>query len=69
VIALTGPLCEILQTKLGIVVRPRTQANEHSYDSFEDSLLRNFCRPLGLSGAQCDRMLFRNHDDIMTMDF
>lgn len=39
------------------------------YDQIEKDILLKVCKPLGISGVELDRMLYRNYNEIMNTDY
>jgi len=42
----------------------RVQTSSDVYKAVHDALLRQVCRPIGITGAQLDRILYNNYDEI-----
>lgn len=53
--------------RIGIRIPPGVPAKTNAYEEFEKHLIEGVCRPLKISGAQFDQLLFRNYDAIMRM--
>ena len=63
-IAIDVRLQNILR-KVGIKVPEDVLKNARVYDKFEERLLTEVCKPLGMKGVHFDRMLYQNYDEIM----
>jgi len=63
-IALDSRVQTVLR-KIGIKVPKGLENNQEKYDRVEKELLEKICRPLGLSGVQFDRMIYKNYDNIL----
>lgn len=53
--------------KTGIKVPQGLENDSGKYDRVEKELLEKICRPLGLSGVQFDRMIYKNYDNILKL--
>lgn len=53
--------------QIGVQIPDGVQADATLYEKFERLLIDEVCKPLGISGAQLDQLLFRNYDEIMDM--
>jgi hypothetical protein len=48
----------------GVWVPDDVQSNKQRYEELQSAIVNNLCRPNGLSGAEFDRIIFRNYDAI-----
>jgi hypothetical protein len=64
VVALDTRLITILN-RLGVSTAPDLQTNPQRYADFERELLSRVCAPLGITGVELDRILYRNYDAIV----
>jgi hypothetical protein len=53
--------------QIGVQIPDGVQADAALYEEFEQLLINEVCKPLGISGAQLDQLLFVNYDAIMDM--
>ncbi len=65
VIALDQRIINILE-KLDINFDKKFVRKDDLYCEVEKELISKICEPLGLSGAQFDRMLYQNYDSILS---
>jgi thermostable 8-oxoguanine DNA glycosylase len=65
-IALDSRILNVLHL-VGVNIPERGQLNSMMYDALEQMLLEQVCRPLGVSGAELDQLLFRNYKGIRSM--
>ena len=65
VIALDQRIINILE-KLDINFDKKFVRKDDLYCEVEKELISKICKPLGLSGAQFDRMLYQNYDSILS---
>ena len=52
---------------IGLTFPENVTSHPGLYDEFERDLLTQVCRPLGISGAQLDQLLFLHYNDIKNM--
>jgi hypothetical protein len=65
-IAFDSRILDVIR-QIGIQIPDRVQANEALYEEFERLLINQVCRPLGITGAELDQLLFINYNEIMHM--
>jgi hypothetical protein len=65
-IALDSRILNVLHL-VGVKIPARGKLNSTKYDALERMLLEQVCRPLGVSGADLDQLLFKNYRDIKSM--
>lgn len=53
--------------EVGIEIPKGLENSPELYDSIEQDILTQICKPLGLSGIEFDRMLYQNYKEIMEM--
>lgn len=54
---------------IGVPIPSGVPASAHCYAAFEADLVQQVCRPLRLTGAELDQLLFSNYAAIKTMAF
>lgn len=54
---------------IGVHIPPGVPQNAKVYAAFEADLLHHVCRPLRISGAELDQLLFVNYSAIKSLDF
>jgi hypothetical protein len=63
VIALDARILGILR-ELGADVPAGTPSNPAEYEAIQSALLTQVCRPMGITGAELDRILYWSRDPI-----
>ncbi|MBS0198761.1 MAG: hypothetical protein JSR77_18595 [Planctomycetes bacterium] len=62
-IALDTRLLQLLRAA-GVKLPPRVQGNPEVYRAVQNAILSQICKRAGVTGVQCDRILFNNYEDI-----
>jgi hypothetical protein len=63
VVALDTRILNILE-HAGAVIPRDIRTNQDSYKQLQNELLTKICKPLGITGAALDRILFQNYKDL-----